>query len=411
MTLRNIPAVQIGGPQQSAPLSKSQKQFNTLSRKVEKLKAELTAWQQDVVPYHQKVSHEYTTLRKTYNDYRAKLVQLFDSACNHNSVNKQERKKLKQLIADITSELMEEAPTDALKALHDKYSDVRFDTKTELTGDLMKSVFEDMFGIEIDDDVNVDSPGELGAHIEEKLREYSEHSQKQGELHGHNGKRRKQTARQAAKEQQRQAEQQDIRKSLQDVYRKLASALHPDREPDAGERERKTRLMQRANIAYNKRDLLQLLALQLETEQIDLAHINTISDNRLQHYIKILKEQCRELQEAITETLFAFGPEFAFSDYGKMSPKKVMTGMQRDLSEMRGSVKAIQHDLSSFQDFKHLKAWLRHYQLHQEHEFEDFMDFALDGPFPLFDDDEFFTPSEPKRKAGKKPRKRRNQRA
>jgi hypothetical protein len=304
---------------------------------------------------------------------------------------------------------MTETPTDTLKTLHDKCSDVNFDTKTELTDDLMKSVFEDMFGIEIDDDINMSSPGELSAHIEEKMRGQTEHWQ--GELHGHNGKQRKQTARQAAKKQREQAEQQDIRKSLQDVYRKLASALHPDREPDAGERERKTRLMQRANIAYNKRDLLQLLALQLETEQIDLAHINAMSDNRLQHYIKILKEQCRELQEAIAEILFAFGPEFAFSGYGRMSPKNVMAGMQGDLAEMRGSVKSIQHDLSLLQDFKQLKAWLRHYQLHQKHEFEDFMDFDPAGSFPLFDDDELFNVPAPKRKTGKKPRNRRKQRA
>ncbi len=47
------------------------------------------------------------------------------------------------------------------------------------------------------------------------------------------------------------------------------AVLHPDREPDEAERVRKTELMQRVNEAYSKKDLLQLVALQLEIEQID----------------------------------------------------------------------------------------------------------------------------------------------
>ena len=47
--------------------------------------------------------------------------------------------------------------------------------------------------------------------------------------------------------------------SVRDVYRKLVSALHPDREADGAERERKTALMQRANQAYERNDLLELL--------------------------------------------------------------------------------------------------------------------------------------------------------
>ena len=65
---------------------------------------------------------------------------------------------------------------------------------------------------------------------------------------------------------------QDASRSLRAVYRQLASALHPDREQDERERQRKTRLMQRVNVAYGKQDLLQLLTLQLEIEQIDHTH-------------------------------------------------------------------------------------------------------------------------------------------
>jgi hypothetical protein len=53
---------------------------------------------------------------------------------------------------------------------------------------------------------------------------------------------------------------------------------HPDREPDPHERERKTALMQRANHAYGKNDLLKLLELQLELEHIDQPAYTTLDD-------------------------------------------------------------------------------------------------------------------------------------
>ncbi|WP_262471530.1 J domain-containing protein, partial [Clostridioides difficile] len=81
-----------------------------------------------------------------------------------------------------------------------------------------------------------------------------------------------------------QEEQAQISLSIREVYRKLASALHPDRETDPQERDRKTRLMQRVNEAYDKNNLLQLLELQLELDHIDQRSINHISEARLTHY-------------------------------------------------------------------------------------------------------------------------------
>ena len=194
------------------------------------------------------------------------------------------------------------------------------------------------------------------------------------------------------------------------MYRKLAAALHPDREPEAQERERKTELMQRANVAYNKRDLLQLLELQLEIEQIDPSHINAISDNHLQHYIKILKEQCRDLEQAIVESLFAFGPEVAYSNFSRLSPKKVISQMEEELEELRGSLEAIQSDLPLFQDFTFLKDMLRDYRITSvEPNFDEILDMALADVLFEFGEDEFFDmpkTKKPKKKKTKKTAKR-----
>src|SRR5205823_1944963 len=99
---------------------------------------------------------------------------------------------------------------------------------------------------------------------------------------------------------------QKISESIREDYRKLISALHPDRELDPAERERKNRLMQRANVAYDNRNLLELLELQLEIEQIDQSMINTPSKSRLKHYNQVLTEQYKELRQEISEIEMSF---------------------------------------------------------------------------------------------------------
>ena len=78
---------------------------------------------------------------------------------------------------------------------------------------------------------------------------------------------------------------------MREVYRKLASALNPDRESDPIERERKTALMQRVNQDYARNNLLELMELQLELEHIDQDALKNISQDRLKHYNAIMKEQ------------------------------------------------------------------------------------------------------------------------
>ncbi len=56
---------------------------------------------------------------------------------------------------------------------------------------------------------------------------------------------------------------------LRNMYRKLASALHPDRARDEAERVHKTALMGQVNAAHDAKDLLTLMRLQLLTQTPD----------------------------------------------------------------------------------------------------------------------------------------------
>jgi uncharacterized protein YciW len=91
---------------------------------------------------------------------------------------------------------------------------------------------------------------------------------------------------------QKRAEAERIAKqSVRDVYRKLASALHPDRSSETFSPEQKLLLMQRVNQAYEADNLLGLLNIQLEIEQVDMEQLSSFTPERMQHYNHVLRQQ------------------------------------------------------------------------------------------------------------------------
>ena len=376
MSARETSVVRISSNHSNAALSKTQKQFNTLVKKVERLKQELLEWRDGVPNLFRRLSSEYNPLRQRLQALRLQLVQMFDHAHGHKGVARHEQKKLQHLIQQLTVTLLAEAPSAEAKALHDKYSDISYDEQQEAVGDLMKSMVEEAFGFEVGDDVDLSSRAKLDEFMAQKVREHEEQS-----AHietSDNRAERKRSAKQIAKEQQEKAEELDVYKSLQEVYRKLAAALHPDRERDAVERERKTELMQRVNVAYGKKDLLQLLELHLTVEQVDTLHSNAMSEQRLKHFNKILRQQCNELQQAIGEAQLPFRAQFEASPFVALTAKQITTRMELDLKHLRQDVATLQHDVRDLSNVAVLKAWLREYRIPKQSSYDDPADWMLD---------------------------------
>jgi hypothetical protein len=171
--------------------------------------------------------------------------------------------------------------------------------------------------------------------------------------------KRKKSAKQLAAQARQEAEQAQLSQSIREVYRKLASALHPDREPDPQERQRKTALMQRVNQAYAKNNLLQLLELQLELEHIDQSAVNNISEDRLKHYNSILKEQLGELDQEILHVEAGFRHAYGIPPFIDVSPDTVVRNLAGDIAEIQHSIRDLEKDLLAFEDLRRLKSWLK----------------------------------------------------
>ncbi len=381
MTTPFFPSVRIEPTVSAATLSKTQKQFNTLVKKIEALKAQLLEWRDDLPRHNERLRREYDPLYATYNALRFELVQRLDRACTEKRITKNERKKIRQLIPSITAELMTEQPSDAVKSLHDKYSDTGYDEQNEDVDDAVKSMMEDVFGFEIGADVDINDPEQLRAFLQQQARSEHERLQQHQQQSDARRAKRKKSARQIDQEQQQKTEAVQVHKSLQEVFRKLVTALHPDRAPDDAERARRTELMQRVNVAYEKKDLLQLLELQVQSDQISNSNLSAQTDERLKQYNKLLKEQSETLAQALAEAQLPFRFQLGLPPFVTLTTKIVVAQMEQDIRSLQARIASIQHDLRLLEDSTHLKAWLRDVQISKEPEFDEFMDMMSMSPF------------------------------
>ncbi|MGA7950737.1 MAG: DnaJ domain-containing protein [Thiobacillaceae bacterium] len=352
-------AISIVTDREHPHLSKEQKAFNTLIKKIDEKRASLAAWQEIIPSYQKKYASEFVPLVETSQDIQIELVHCLDRASEQKGLTSTERRMIDDLISELAGELAAERDDADLKNIYNKHSGSDFDAEEAAAVKGMKSMLEEVIGVDLGDDCDMSSPEELfnraQAHMHEQQTQYEADRQ----AHDERQAKRKKTAKQIAKEAQQLAEEQQTSQSIRELYRKLASALHPDREPDQQERDRKTELMQRINQAYDKKNLLLLLELQLELEHIDHATINNITAGRLKHYNKILKEQLNELENEIYNTVDMFKAQFGISPFARIAPSTIMRNLAADIVGIQHAIRDLKSELFIFQDIKKLKAWLK----------------------------------------------------
>lgn len=368
-------SLSIASERDKAALSKGQKAFNKLVKDIEKKRARLIAWETAVPPYQQKYSNELTPLVETSVDLQVQVVVGLDRASEQKGLTKTERQMIAELISEMAAELIQDRDDPALKAAYNKHSSSDYDQEEAEAMQGMKLALEEMLNIDLGDDVDLKSTEDIlqrtQAQLQEKQAQFDADQQAADERRS----KRKKSAKQLAQETRQQEEEQQISQSIREVYRKLASALHPDREADPEERERKTALMQRANQAYQKNNLLQLLELQLELEHIDQSVINNLSEERLKHYNKILKEQLAELEQELFFVEGRFRAQFDINPFANLSPETLLHHIERDIAGVKTAIRSLEQDLLAIADIKKLKAWLknmrRQFEVGSLHDFDD----------------------------------------
>ncbi|RMS92441.1 DnaJ domain-containing protein [Pseudomonas coronafaciens pv. oryzae] len=338
----------IVAPPSRPQLSAGQKKFNTLMEKLETRRKLLEQWLSVSTTCDQLWVNELLPMINEQSENEISKLRLLDNAFDQVRLSKKDRATLLEIICVMTVSLLGGDHDDELKRLYFKYTGIDFDENERLENQRFKASLEAELGVELGDDVDLSSVEDVTRHVAEKMKEQAD--QEQGAQ-----KPKKPTASEIRREQ----EAAEGTQSLREIYRKLASALHPDREQDSEERERKTALMQRVNEAYENENLLALLQMQMEIEQIDQTHIDSISEKRLKHFNRILSEQLRELEDEIHDRKMMIRERFLMDPYEDIRPKTVNGKCAKQLKAIREHLDESQDELQELADPKNLKAWLR----------------------------------------------------
>ncbi|WP_069705926.1 J domain-containing protein [Burkholderia seminalis] len=358
MTARRGAAVVIAPGHEAASLSKAQKTFNTLVKQIEQRRERLGAWDAVMPAFQKKFVDGLLPLEQASTALRIRLLNLLDDAFLQKGLSKAEQRTLSALIADMARNLLDFSDDAQLKIIYNRHAKSD-DDRPAADRAPAKQHAEPTPDVAPADDLDMLSPDKLAERMQAELDEQFERDMAAHEAREAQRAKRRKAPRQSAAAARREAEQAESSKSIREVYRKLASALHPDRETDPQEQARKTVLMQRVNHAYAKGNLLQLLELQLEIEQIDRRAIDGLSEDRLTRYNGILEEQIRELDQEIRHVENDFRRTYGIAPSVKLAPDTVMRTLTRDIAAMQRSNHDLTVTLREFDDPENVRDWLK----------------------------------------------------
>lgn len=159
--------------------------------------------------------------------------------------------------------------------------------------------------------------------------------------------RRKRKPTKAALERERRKQEVEAAKKrdFKSLYKQLAKALHPDLETDPELRSHKEAWMKRLTTAHAAGDLREMLVIEMEWLGEESSNLAKASEEKLQIYALVLKEQVTEIKER-TRDLF-LQPEFSplrrfispFDDRFQVdSIRDVLTGEMKKNRELIGAL-------------------------------------------------------------------------
>ena len=338
------PAALVRNEPVARALTRNQRRFNQLAERLQKLRTELATWQRAVDRYRQRAAENVQPLqRELLAEQRAAVLvldQLLCSTAKGERLTRARRTRLAELVVVVAGAVLQSGPDREIEAVFDRHSELSYDEMQRAEMDLAEAVFGQVLGEDA-----------IAGHGASSVEELIDHAGKQldSKLEAE-GAERRERARTRRAGVGAAAREREASQSVRDVFRRLAGALHPDREPDAGERARKTALMQRVNRAYDSNDLLELLSVQAEIEQIDASHLAQASEERLGHYCAVLREQEQALQAELNALRMPFAAALGRGPRASIPPATLDLLIEQDVRGLRDALQQLRDDMEALRD-------------------------------------------------------------
>ena len=343
---------------QSSTMSPEMKAFNRALVRIDKIKAQMAEMEATCQAHQQAKQAELQPLLAQETQLIREMVLFLDGHLELKSLSKTQRKTATTLLLTLAASLASHGDAE-MAELHDRRSPQTLDDIEKETAKAAAMSIQDMvesvLGERAPDLEGVDDPEEMMRATIRHMQKLEEEDRLRREAAS---AARKAKRKPSAAQEQAQAAQEHADVTLKTIFRQIASRLHPDREPDEQERLRKTALMSEANAAYDRKDLVALMNIQLQAEMVDRDHASRLSAERLAALTLLLKQQAAELererQMAQQRWMHQLNVPFGLS----LQPAMLRSWLNHTLSEYNERLTQWREDLAQVQEEAGFRAWL-----------------------------------------------------
>ncbi|MDY6949057.1 MAG: J domain-containing protein [Pseudomonadota bacterium] len=305
-------------------------------------------WDELVVGFKTSDAERIHPLRASLKQVTRETVLVIDRLLDQKGWSRVDQSALKDIARHTAEALLYANPDDAeIRAIFERHGSMSFEeARREEIEDLKQHAKEHM-GIDLGD-ADIESEEDLIQRVYEHMKNDEARQQ------ARSSERRKSRA-----QQQAETNAQTAKRYLREIYRKLVSAVHPDREADVTRRAEKNDLMQQINRAYATNDLLTLLEAQRRLDLIEPDHASQLGSERLQHFNRLLAQQLEAAKAELRSLQDAFCTDHDLPPGRKVDPRALHLLTQHRARELRAQINQQKRFLEVLASKTSTKRWLK----------------------------------------------------
>ncbi|MGS5084874.1 hypothetical protein ACVC7V_00030 [Hydrogenophaga sp. A37] len=336
------------------PPSPAVRAFNLQLTRVDKLKAQLAELDALAQSHRVELHRWVAPLQQREREHMRELALGLAEQLQGKALSRLQQDTATEALCRLAQTLAEDGDK-AMATLHDQHSRHTLAQKKQAAADALRMRLEAVLGEPLDGAGEDASMEELLRAGMARLRESQDEEQARRQA---KVKARKARQKPGTEQVKAQAQQTDADTQLRTLFRQLASALHPDREPDPQERLRKTALMSEANAAYGRKDLVTLMQIQLRAELADPAAVSRLADDKLAALTLLLKQQVADLERERAARQQRLAGEFELPPGQATNPNTLKQHLLAQVDALESAVAQLERDLAQVQEPAALKRWL-----------------------------------------------------
>ena len=320
-------------PKEQKVLSKKQQAFNRLTQRIESLKQDIRedSSKLDILMelYGDEIAPQYPRIAES----RIKLAKVLARATERISFSSRHYNAIGEAIVSLCEEAFGDIDINAeLEEFYDRWAEdscrAKFNQQLHRAKEMFADMMRDRYDVYIDVE-DIEDSTEGFAQFKQRMKVQIEQERQHFWQECH-----QRSKKQYQKEMAKKAEEELKQRSIRTIYISLAKVVHPDGEMDDVARIEKEEVMKRVIAAYEQQDLQTLLALEMEWIYKITENLQQLTDEKLQVYLDVLKQQADDLEKEKVELLHS--PKYgAVAAYSSMPLNIAQSRILRDKRELK----------------------------------------------------------------------------